>query len=156
MKIAGPLHPPFSLFLIRRKRENGPCTVQKRKRRFQTGDGGRAWGLAFGYACLCPQLGAGWGFGGRRIGFLLFPLPLPWRVQLGALPGGSHFGGSFPGGSRRGGNLPPVPWARPSPDRPSRRRRTLHLSCQKESDMSYDSSSRRGPRQAGSSVTPNR
>ena len=42
MKMAGSLHPPFSLFLARRKRENGPCTVQKRKR--STGrTRGRAW-----------------------------------------------------------------------------------------------------------------
>ena len=33
MMMAGPLHPPFSLFIPRIKRENGPCTVQKRKTR---------------------------------------------------------------------------------------------------------------------------
>ena len=39
------MHPPFSLFLARRKRENGPCTVQKRKRRFglQVADSARVY-----------------------------------------------------------------------------------------------------------------
>ena len=31
MKMAGPLHPHF-LFFFQKKKENGPCTVQKRKR----------------------------------------------------------------------------------------------------------------------------
>ncbi len=41
--MAGSLHPPFSLFLARRKRENGPCTVQKRKRSIAPA-GGRGTG----------------------------------------------------------------------------------------------------------------
>ena len=38
--MAGSLHPPFSLFIPGMKRENGPCTVQKRKAR------GRGYGGA--------------------------------------------------------------------------------------------------------------
>ena len=66
MKMAGPLPPPFSLFLARRKRENGPCTVQKRKRRIAPAggakDGGRARGASSGYACLLPAAWCGRGF----------------------------------------------------------------------------------------------
>ena len=90
MKIAGPLHPPFSLFGCAKKRKravHGP----KEKKRFYGGRR-RAWGLVFRYACLCPRLGAGGGFGGCRIGVLLFPLPLPWRFLAAGMPDGSCLG----------------------------------------------------------------
>ena len=79
MKMAGPLHPPFSLFLARRKRENGPCTVQKRKRSTGERYGGapndwRETGMT------SPRRGAT-GAGGSRLGVFLFSLSLAWWVN---------------------------------------------------------------------------
>ena len=49
----------------RRKRENGGAQVM----------------LSPGTHVSSPRRGASGGFGGRRIDFLLFSLPLPWRLR---------------------------------------------------------------------------
>ncbi len=58
--------------------DDGPCTVQKRKR-----SNGRRYGGAPGVwrtstQWLCPRRGAGGGLGGYRMDQLLFSLPLIW------------------------------------------------------------------------------
>ena len=63
---AGPMHPPFSLFIPGIKRENGPCTVQKRKTR-GCGLRGRGGESGIRQACPCPRRSASGGFGGCRI-----------------------------------------------------------------------------------------
>ena len=73
------------VFLARRKRENGPCTVQKRKRSIAPA-GGRGTRdaqevLPPGTHVSCPRRGASGSFGDGRMDQLLFPLPLTWRLR---------------------------------------------------------------------------
>ncbi len=72
-------------FSSRRKRENGPCTVQKRKRSIAPA-GGRGTRdaqevLPPGTHVSCPRRGASGSFGDGRMDQLLFPLPLTWRLR---------------------------------------------------------------------------
>ena len=66
--MAGTMHPPFSLFLRHRKRENGPCTVQKRKRC------GARHGLGRGQAGFLPADGSPRGWAVEERSVLLAPL----------------------------------------------------------------------------------
>ena len=77
--------PPIFSFSSRRKRENGPCTVQKRKRSMRpAGDGRRGDAqevLPPDTHVSCPRRSAGGSFGSCRMDFLLFSLPLTWRRE---------------------------------------------------------------------------
>ena len=77
--MAGALHPPFSLFIPRMKRENGPCTVQKRKA------GGRGLRGAVRYRLFItqvssPRRSASGGLEVEVRSARLSPLPLTWRL----------------------------------------------------------------------------
>ncbi len=66
--------PPIFSFSSRRKRENGPCTVQKRKRSIRpAGDEGRGGAASAGYASLQSAAWCGRGFWWLMQG--LFSLP---------------------------------------------------------------------------------
>ena len=84
MKMAGPMHPPFSLFLLeekermrrarwKREKEVTPCGGRETGARLECL---RFWAKVFG-----PRRSFSGGFGGCRIELLLFSLPLIWRLR---------------------------------------------------------------------------
>ena len=107
---AGALYPPFSFRSYRK--ENGPCTVQKKRTllvatlhlwskvavrgsayrcllRFGLA-AGQAWAFCWADTAVpwrMVQRLSGWGC---RMDFLLFPLPLPWQSGTARSPGASR------------------------------------------------------------------
>ena len=69
--MAGPMHPPFSL--LRKER--------MRRARWKRENEDAQEVLPPGTQAFCPRRRASGSFGGRRIDFLLFPLPLTWRLR---------------------------------------------------------------------------
>jgi hypothetical protein len=86
MKMAGPLHPPFSLFLLEEKEKTGRARSKREKEGSPLrGDVGRGDALGvppFFMHVFYPRRSASGGFGGWRMDLLLFSLPLTWYMTI--------------------------------------------------------------------------